>query len=118
MTSLLKMNIGDILFRVDGTWIDDGSEIYVGMELSWTTYRVTKVTPCGAWTQCVERNWDKPRFALASGARWVSTTKKEALERLIARKRRHLAIISQQEVEATETLKMAQEALEGTGTCP
>jgi hypothetical protein len=102
--------IGDILHRVDGQCIDDGSETYQGMELFWTTWRVVRLTPCGAWLQCVERHWKKQRFALSSGARWVSRTQEEALQALIARKRRQLAIVSQQEVMAQETLELATAA--------
>ena len=96
--------IGDILYRVDGEWIDDGSEVYQGMELCWTTWKVVRLTPCGAWLQCVERHWKKQRFALASGARWVSRTRDEALQSLVARKRRQLAIITQQTTMAQDTL--------------
>lgn len=115
-----QMKVGDILYRVDGVWIDDGSEVYIGMELGWTTWRVTKLTPRGAWLSCIEHHWKKQRFALASGARWVSATKTEALERLVARKRRHLEIVRHQEVMANETLKLAKEALgksEGGAAC-
>lgn len=98
---------GDVWHRVDGACLDDGSETYQGMELVWTTWRVVKVTPCGAWLKCVERHWTKPRFALASGARWASRTQNEALDRLVARKRRHLAILSSQEMMARETLELA-----------
>ena len=55
--------IGDIWYRVDGEYIDDGSETYVGMELGWTTWQVVKVTPCGAWLKCVEHHWKKQRSA-------------------------------------------------------
>jgi len=116
MSGVKLPQVGDIWYRVDGEWIDDGSEQYVGMELGWTSWRVTRITPRGAWFQCVERHWRKPRFALASGARWISPTKEEALERLVARKRRHLEIISQQEVEATETLSLAKAALSAFGS--
>lgn len=102
--------VGDIWHRVDGEWIDDGSETYQGMELAWTTWRVVRVTPRGAWLQCVQRHWKKQRFALASGARWVSRTKEEALDGLIKRKRRHLAILSTQEQEARDTLALAIQA--------
>lgn len=100
--------VGDILHRVDGEWIDDGSETYQGMELCWTTWKVVKLTPCGAWLQCVERHWKKQRFALASGARWVSKTRDEALQSLIARKRRQLSILSQQQTMAQDTLAAAE----------
>ena len=105
------LQIGQILFRVDGAWIDDGTEIFQGMELMWTTWRVVKVTQCGAWLKCVEHHWKKQRFALASGARWISTSKEDALQRLVMRKRRHISILEQQNTCARETLALAQEAI-------
>lgn len=99
--------VGDIFHRVDGEYIDDGSETYQGMELCWTTWKVVRLTPCGAWLQCVERHWKKQRFALASGARWVSKTPDEALQSLIARKRRQLNILAQQTTTAKDTLHAA-----------
>ena len=103
--------IGDILYRVDGEWIDDGSEVYCGMELSWTEWRVVKPTPCGAWLECVERPWKKKRFALIPGARWVSQSKKSALQGLVARKRRHIAILNHQTTTASDTLLLAEAEL-------
>jgi len=103
--------VGDIWHRVDGAWIDDGSETYCGMELEWQQWRVTKVTPAGAWFQSVEWPYKKQRFALSIGARWVNRTKAEALERLIARKRRHIAIVEHEAITARETLALAKDAL-------
>lgn len=103
--------IGDIWHRADGSYIDDGSETYQGMELEWQQWRVTKVTPAGAWLQCVEWPHKKQRFALAAGARWVSRTKEQALAGLIARKRRHIAIVEHQAEAARETMALAKAAL-------
>lgn len=103
--------VDDILHRVDGQFIDDGSETYQGMELVWEQWRVVKVTPCGAWLQSVDWPHQKLRFALIPGARWVSATQALALIGLIARKRRQLEIIRQQNITATETLSLAQSAL-------
>lgn len=103
--------VGDVWHRVDGDWIDDGSEVYQGMELAWTSWRCTKVTRCGAWFQCVEWSGDKPRFALTSGSKNLSRTQREALERLVARKVRQLEILRQQRAVAEDTLSMAREAL-------
>jgi hypothetical protein len=100
--------VGDVWHRVDGQWIDDGSETYVGMELAWTTWRVVKLTRCGAWFQCVEYHWRKQRFALLHGARWISPTREHALQRLVMRKRRHLSILENQSTEARETLALAE----------
>lgn len=103
--------IGDVWYRVDGVWIDDGSESYCGMELQWQQWRVTKVTPSGAWFQSIEQPYKKQRFALTNGARWVSRTKADALSGLIARKLRHIKIVQFQATTASETLDLAKEAL-------
>ena len=108
MTSKPTPQVGDIWHRVDGSHVDDGSETYQGMELEWQRWRVTKLTPAGAWLQCVEWPYKKQRFALSSGARWASRTKAEALIGLIARKRRHIAIVEHQAEAARETLLLAQ----------
>lgn len=106
-----KLAVGDILHRVDGQYIDDGSETYQGMELEWQQWKVEKVTPRGAWLRSVEWPYKKRRFALIPGARWVGETKADALEGLIARKRRQIRIIDQQKITATETLELAKAAL-------
>lgn len=103
--------VNDILHRVEGQYIDDGSEAYQGMELAWEQWKAVKVTPRGAWLQSVEWPHKKLRFALIPGARWVSNTKAEALSGLIARKRRQLEIIRQQTITAAETLDLAESAL-------
>lgn len=104
--------IGDIWFRVDGAYKDDGSETFVGMELSWQQWRVVKLTKRGAWLQCVEYPFKKQRFALSSGARWVGKTKADALVGLIARKRRHIEIVEHQAIAARETMGLATAAFE------
>lgn len=101
------IKLDDVLHRVEGAYIDDGSETYQGMELCWLQWRVSKVTPSGAWLHCVEQPWRKQRFALNDGARWVSRTKQDALAGLIARKRRHIAIVEGQARTARETLELA-----------
>ena len=111
MSDKQQQKVGDIWHRVDGTHIDDGSETYQGMELSWTRWKVVKVTPSGAWMKCIEWPYKKQRFALSVGARWVSRTKAGALQGLIARKRRHIAIVENQAVTARETLALAESAL-------
>lgn len=111
MSKRNTLKVNDILHRVDGQYIDDGSETYQGMELAWEQWRVEKVTPRGAWLRSVEWPHKKLRFALIPGARWVSSTKAEALAGLIARKRRQLEIIRQQNITATETLSIAQAAM-------
>lgn len=105
------LKVNDILHRVEGQYTDDGSETYQGMELAWEQWQVEKVTPRGAWLRSVEWPHKKLRFALIPGARWVSGTKEKALVGLIARKRRQLEIIRQQNTTATETLSLAQSAL-------
>jgi hypothetical protein len=107
-----RPELGDVWHRVDGEWIDDGSETYQGMELIWTTYSVVKVTPRGAWVKCIERSWKKQRFALMPGARWIGATKRDALKGLIARKKRHISILEQQDICAKETLILAKDELE------
>ena len=103
--------IGDIWYRVDGQWIDNGYETYQGVELVWQEWRAVKLTRSGAWFQCVGESWRKQRFALASGARWLSRTKDGALKSLIARKRRHIDIVENQAVVARDTLELARAAL-------
>lgn len=107
-----QVQVGDIWFRVDGDWIDDGSETYQGMKLDWQQWRAVKVTPCGAWFECVQWPRRKHRFALSSGARWASRSKSGAIRGLIARKRRHIAILNQQLECAQETLQLALAALD------
>lgn len=102
--------IGDIWHRVDGSYIDDGSEQYVGMELCWTQWEAVRVTPQGAWFRCVTFPYRKHRFALASGARWLRRSKIEALSSLISRKRRQIAIVEHQKIAASETLELANAA--------
>lgn len=104
--------IGDLWHRVDGTYIDTGSEQFEGMALDWQTWRVTKVTRCGVWLSCVEYPYKKKRFALISGARAVSRTKPGALLGLVARKRRHIAIVEHQLEAARQTLELAKAELE------
>jgi len=108
----VKANIGDVWHRVEGSYI--GEEVYRGMELSWTSWRCVSTTPKGAWFRCVEWNYQKPRFALTVGARALSRTKHEALQRLIARKIRHLSILENETVAAQDTLHVARAALAGT----
>lgn len=109
-----KPQLGDIWHRVEGSHIDDGSETYQGMELCWLQWRAVKLTPSGAWFQCIEHHWKKPRFALNDGARWVSRTKADALAGLIARKKRHIAIVEFQAETAREVLALAMAALAET----
>ena len=101
--------VGDVWHRVDGSHI--GDEVYAGMELAWTSWLCIKTTAQGAWFKCVEWSHKKPRFALTSGSRAICRTKQEALERLIARKVRHLRILSNEAISAQDTLDVAQAAL-------
>ncbi len=103
--------VGDIWHRVDGAWIDTGSEVYEGMELSWTTWRCEKVTKCGAWFVCTEWRTRDRLFAATSGAKNLHRTDVEALRALIARKRRQLAILHGQKTAAEDTLALARETL-------
>lgn len=102
--------LGEIWHRVEGGYID-GSGMYVRMELYWTQWRAVKVTPCGAWFQCVDWPCEKQRFALAHGARWLRRTKADALSGLIARKRRQLSILKHQLNAAQATLDLALAAI-------
>lgn len=103
--------VGDIWHRVDGTWIDTGSETYEGMELSWTTWRCDKVTKCGAWFVCTEWRARDRVFAATSGARNLHRTDVEALKALIARKNRQIRILEGQARAAEDTLTEAMVAL-------
>jgi hypothetical protein len=104
--------IGDIWHRVEGTWIDDGSESYQGMELDWTQWECVKTTLRGAWFVCIGRDrYMRKRFALTSGALALSRTEREALERLVARKVRQLKVLEGQKTVAEDTLEIAREAL-------
>lgn len=100
--------IGDVWHRVDGS--HPGDEAYDGMELAWTAWVCIKTTARGAWFKCVEWSSKKPRFALTSGARAICRTKNEALERLVARKLRHLQILNSEIIFAKDTLDAAQAA--------
>lgn len=104
------LNVGDVWLRVSGSMV--GEEICEGYELSWEEWRCERVTKCGGWFRSVEwGHYKKLRFALASGALWLSRSKEEALRRLIARKRRHLAILSGERAFAEATLEMAEDEL-------
>ncbi len=101
--------VGDIWHRVDGSHL--GDESYMGMELEWSAWRCVKTTKQGAWFARVGWGRPKPRFALTSGSRGIVRTEREALERLIARKKRHLQILHSETVCAQDTLEIAQAAL-------
>jgi hypothetical protein len=101
--------VGDVWHRVEGSHI--GDEVYEGMELAWTSWLCIKTTAQGAWFACVEWSQKKPRFALTSGSRSICRTEHEALERLIARKLRHLHILSNEAITAQDTLEVARDAL-------
>lgn len=101
--------VGDVWHRVDGSHI--GDEVYEGMELAWTSWLCVKTTAQGAWFKCVEWSHKKQRFALTSGSRAICRTKHEALERLIARKVRHLRILSSEAIAAQDTLDVARDTL-------
>lgn len=102
-------HVGDVWHRVEGSHI--GEERYEGMELAWTSWSCIKTTKRGAWFKCVELSFKGPRFALTSGSRFIVRTKHEALERLIARKERHLRLLASEAVAAQDTLDIAREAL-------
>lgn len=108
-TGPLPAQVGDIWHRVDGSHI--GDEVYQGMDLDWTSWRCVRTTPQGAWFECVEWSHRPERFALTSGAKAICRTQTEALERLIARKKRHLLILNSETVAAQDTLEVAREAL-------
>lgn len=103
--------VGDIWHRVDGSYRDDGSETYQGMELSWTTWRCEKVTKCGAWFVCTEWRARDRIFALTSGAKNLNRTDVGALKALIARKRRQIKILDSQKTAAEDTLVIARDTL-------
>lgn len=102
--------VGDVWHRVEGSHI--GDEVYAGMELMWSSWACIKTTPHGAWFECVEWPYKKSRFALTSGARAISRTKREALVRLIARKVCHLRMLNSETIAANDTLEVARAALE------
>ena len=102
-------HLGDVWHRVEGWHI--GEDVYGGMGLAWTSWLCIKTTAQGAWFKCVELNFKKPRFALTSGSRFIVRTKQEALERLIARKERHLRLLASEAVAAQDTLDIARDAL-------
>ena len=116
--------IGDKWWRAEERYIDDGSETYCGVTIGFVEYEAVKLTPCGAWLRCI--TWPhltrkKLKFALQSGSRAVRRTKVEALEGLIARKRRQIQIVAHQmdvardaQIEAQAVLK-AMRAQEGGG---
>lgn len=104
-TERAPAQVGDVWHRVEG-W-PTGDEVYEGVELNWTTWKCVKQTPRGAWFKCVENRYSKQRFALTSGALALSRTKKGALDRLIARKKRHLNILRQESTMAQDTLDAA-----------
>jgi len=105
-------SVGDIWYRVDGSPI--GEEADTDFELNWEEWQVAKVTPHGAWFRCLTRpykTYSKLRFADALSSRKLHRTKREALESLVARKRRHLAILEWQRHGAEQTKALASAAL-------
>lgn len=102
--------VGDVWFRVEGAYIDDGSDTFQGMELDWQEWKIVKLTPCGAWFRLESMPWKKQKFALSRGARWISPTKQEAIKMLISRKKKQLYILDHQIDCAKETLELAMAA--------
>ncbi len=101
--------VGAIWYSVDGSPIDESAD--AGVELEWTSFRVDKLTPRGAWLHCIEWSYRKPRFALRGGVRWCSPTKAEALHGLVQRKRRQIRILEAQLEFSKQTLEAATAAL-------
>ena len=106
-----RLEVGQTLYRVAGEL--RGETLVEGVDLRWEEWVVQRLTPKGAWLVSTSRYASrKPRFALASGCRWASPTKKGALRQLIHRKVRHLQILAAQQAEATEVRQLAFDALE------
>lgn len=105
-SSAPPLKVGDIWYRVDGL-----REEFLETQLEWEEWRCVKVTRCGGWFESTRWTYKKKRFAHSHGARWLRRTPAEALQGLIARKRRHIAIIDWQREIAEETLKLATHAL-------
>lgn len=110
MSTTPPLKVGDIWYRVDGSML--GDEVCEGYELQWEEFRCERLTPSGGWFRSVQwGHYKKPRFALAIGCRWLRPSQTEALQALIARKRRQLVILSSQQAFAQETLELATHAL-------
>lgn len=74
------------------------------IELSW--YIVERRTPCGA-------RLDGGRFVrLTAAKRWACSTPQEAIESLIARRKRQISILGNQLRRAREELVLAEAAME------
>jgi hypothetical protein len=101
--------IGDIWHRVEGYHI--GDEVYEGMKLEWSMWVCTKTTTKGAWFNCLKFGYKKT-FALTIGSRKISRTKKESINRLIHRKRRHISILEWELEAAKDTLELAKKELD------
>lgn len=106
-----EIKIGDIWYRAEGRYIDSGYDTYAGMEIDIQEWTVVRLTPCGAWLKRQNYWHRKEKFALSSGARWVSRTKKQAVENLIHRKKRQLTILRNHTTVAQDTLHAAEDEL-------
>lgn len=100
--------VGDIWYRAEDECIDDGGEMYVGVEIIIVEFTVAKVTPSGVWLHCTTYPHRKNRFALSDGSRAVRRTKADAILSLIARKRRHIQIIEHQRRIALDAIEAAK----------
>lgn len=102
-------SIGDSWYRAEHRYIEDGSETYVGVEVELLEWRVVKVTRQGVWLACPTQPWRKKRFALSLGARAFRRTREEALDGLLARKRRQIRILESQMQVARDTIEAVAE---------
>lgn len=78
------------------------------IELVLKTYDITKTTPCGVW---VDRHGDKKFVSLRSKKRFACPTEVEALQSFLARKSRHISILTAQIRSAEEAEMLANKRL-------
>lgn len=109
-----EIKLGDIWYRAYGELACDlfstSSDIVVVMR----KFVCVKVTEKGAWfkhKEMVDYDWCKPVFSLRCGARNLHRTEEQALQSLIARKRRQLQILRSQMDMADEVLATAKAEL-------
>lgn len=102
--------IGAKWWRLDAYVYDECG----GAELTWSDYKVIRVTPKGVWLNpCDIYSTRKPRFALSGCCRWASPTKAGAAARFVSRKRRQIAICRAQIEIAEAGINLAKQWIDG-----
>lgn len=99
--------VGDIWYRADERYIDDGSEMYVGVTIAVVEWHVVRVTPQGVWLNRNPSYGCRPRWA-SEASRSFAATRVRAVEKLIKRRQSQVRILGHQLQVARDTLDAAK----------